>query len=224
MITGFVGLGVVPLVLGILGLRRTRENGTRGRGMAITGIVFGSMGIAAGVLVTVSLVMSWGLLTRSAAAASGSGVPTTKSYTLSAPAKLTADEVNATADLVRARLGSTPAKVTVKGQAIHVTFDSAPSQATLTAMTAPSDLTMRPVLIVGDASTPIEVAPTSPASGPSSPSDVAYYVTAQVQAAYNALTCPSTTPSNAAKDTAMVACGTEGSGKLILGPAEVDGT
>ncbi|GIG26138.1 DUF4190 domain-containing protein [Cellulomonas denverensis] len=41
--TGVVGLAIVPLVLGIIGLRRTTKNGTQGKWMAIVGIVLGAL-------------------------------------------------------------------------------------------------------------------------------------------------------------------------------------
>lgn len=58
--TGVVGLGLIPLVLGIVGLTRVRRNGTKGRGMAIAGIVLGGLSlvlapIAAAVLIPVIL-------------------------------------------------------------------------------------------------------------------------------------------------------------------------
>jgi hypothetical protein len=59
LVTGVLGLAVVPLVLGILGLGRTRRNGTAGRGMAIAGIVLGSLQIVLylvlGVLLAIGL-------------------------------------------------------------------------------------------------------------------------------------------------------------------------
>ena len=38
--------GVVGLILGIVALRRIRASGKQGRGLAITGIVVGSLGLA----------------------------------------------------------------------------------------------------------------------------------------------------------------------------------
>jgi len=45
LVTGLLLMAVVPIVLGILGLRRTKRNGTQGRGLAITGIVLGALGV-----------------------------------------------------------------------------------------------------------------------------------------------------------------------------------
>jgi hypothetical protein len=42
LVTGLLGLAVVPLVLGILGVGRTKKNGTGGKGMAIAGIALGA--------------------------------------------------------------------------------------------------------------------------------------------------------------------------------------
>ncbi|MGN8244647.1 DUF4190 domain-containing protein [Cellulomonas soli] len=59
MVTGLLGLGPVAVVLGLVGLHRTRTRGTRGRGFAITGVVLGVLGTllaAAGIVAAVLLV------------------------------------------------------------------------------------------------------------------------------------------------------------------------
>jgi hypothetical protein len=43
LVTGILQLGVVPLVLGIVGLRRVKRSGRSGKGMAIAGIVLGAL-------------------------------------------------------------------------------------------------------------------------------------------------------------------------------------
>ncbi|MGY4644736.1 DUF4190 domain-containing protein [Cellulomonas sp. URHB0016] len=56
LVAGVVLLGPVALVLGIVALRRTAVRGTRGRGLAIAGVVLGVVGtvaLAAGVTVAV---------------------------------------------------------------------------------------------------------------------------------------------------------------------------
>lgn len=68
MVTGIAGVTMVPLfasiaalILGVLGLNRTRENGTAGRGFAIAGIVLGIVGImfaVLGVLLIIWLITS----------------------------------------------------------------------------------------------------------------------------------------------------------------------
>ena len=57
LVTGLLGLGVVPLVLGILGLRRTKRDGTQGRGLAIAGIVLGALEIVAGIIIAIVVVL-----------------------------------------------------------------------------------------------------------------------------------------------------------------------
>ncbi len=47
LVTGILGMGVVPLVLGIVGLNRTKKTGRSGRGFAIAGVVLGSVSIVA---------------------------------------------------------------------------------------------------------------------------------------------------------------------------------
>jgi len=60
VVTGVLALAPVALVLGLVGLHRTTRRGTRGRGLAISGIVLGALGIilwlvlAAVVLVTLA--------------------------------------------------------------------------------------------------------------------------------------------------------------------------
>ncbi|HEY0188941.1 MAG TPA: DUF4190 domain-containing protein [Cellulomonas sp.] len=44
LVTGILGLAVVPLALGIVGLRRTKRNGTGGRGFAVAGTILGAIG------------------------------------------------------------------------------------------------------------------------------------------------------------------------------------
>ncbi|NAZ82616.1 DUF4190 domain-containing protein, partial [Kineococcus sp. R8] len=50
LVTGIVGLGVVPLALGVVALQRTARSGAAGRGMAVAGIVLGAVGILAGLV------------------------------------------------------------------------------------------------------------------------------------------------------------------------------
>ncbi|MDR3068800.1 MAG: protein translocase subunit SecD, partial [Cellulomonas sp.] len=68
--------------------------------------------------------------------------------------------------------------------------------------------------------------PSRPAE-PSSPSDTAYYVTAQVQQEYDELDCTvaeNRTGRVGKADEAFVTCDADGSYKYILGPVEVEGT
>ncbi|WP_129337579.1 protein translocase subunit SecD, partial [Cellulomonas endophytica] len=66
------------------------------------------------------------------------------------------------------------------------------------------------------------------ATGPTSPSDTAFYLTPEVQAAYDALDC--TDPAsltggvNGPADAAFVTCSQDGTAKFVLGPVEVEGT
>ncbi|MGF0117883.1 DUF4190 domain-containing protein [Promicromonospora sp. Marseille-Q5078] len=47
LVTGLLFLGIVPLVLGIVGLRRVRRSGRPGTGLAVSGIVLGVVSILA---------------------------------------------------------------------------------------------------------------------------------------------------------------------------------
>jgi len=55
LVTGILGTGVVAIVLGILGLRRTKKNGTQGRGLAIAGLVLGGLGVLSWVVLGVTI-------------------------------------------------------------------------------------------------------------------------------------------------------------------------
>jgi hypothetical protein len=61
LLTGLVGLAVVPIVLGVLGLGRTRRNGTAGRGMAIAGIVLGGLQVVLYAVIGVLIVIGFGM-------------------------------------------------------------------------------------------------------------------------------------------------------------------
>jgi len=63
LVTGVIGLGVVPVVLGIVGLKRTKAHGTSGRGLSIAGIVLGAVGTVAWLVVGV---LAFGLATNTA--------------------------------------------------------------------------------------------------------------------------------------------------------------
>ena len=56
LVTGILGLSLIPLVLGAVGLRRTAGGIRKGRGMAITGVVLGILSTIAWVIAIVSIV------------------------------------------------------------------------------------------------------------------------------------------------------------------------
>ncbi|WP_263119880.1 DUF4190 domain-containing protein [Cellulomonas sp. RIT-PI-Y] len=43
LVTAIFGLGFVPVILGIIGLRRTKKNGTQGKWMALVGVIYGGL-------------------------------------------------------------------------------------------------------------------------------------------------------------------------------------
>lgn len=59
LITGILGMGIIPIVLGILGLRRTGPGKQGGRGMAIAGLILGAIGVI--VWIVVIAVLVWGI-------------------------------------------------------------------------------------------------------------------------------------------------------------------
>ncbi|ACZ29179.1 hypothetical protein Xcel_0139 [Xylanimonas cellulosilytica DSM 15894] len=58
LVTGLLGLGPVPLVLGIVGVRRTGRTRQAGRGLAVAGIVLGALQILVGVAAIIALVVA----------------------------------------------------------------------------------------------------------------------------------------------------------------------
>jgi hypothetical protein len=55
LVTGILGMGVIPIVLGVIGLRRTKQKGTQGKGLAIAGIVLGSLEILAAIAIGIAV-------------------------------------------------------------------------------------------------------------------------------------------------------------------------
>jgi hypothetical protein len=75
------GLGsLLGVILGIIGLRQTRRDGSGGRGLGIAGIVLGVLGLIVGVLIIVGITLGG----SSGSSNSGNGSTTTIS-TMSQP-------------------------------------------------------------------------------------------------------------------------------------------
>jgi hypothetical protein len=51
LITGLLGLGILPLILGIIGVRRCRRSGRPGYGMALSGLILGALSTFAWLLI-----------------------------------------------------------------------------------------------------------------------------------------------------------------------------
>jgi hypothetical protein len=56
LVTGILGLAIVPLVLGIVAISRINRSGQDGKGLAIAGIVLGVLGIVGWLLVVVGAI------------------------------------------------------------------------------------------------------------------------------------------------------------------------
>jgi len=54
LVTGVLGLGAVPLALGIVALQRVRRSGAAGHGMAVAGVALGAVGLLAGLVLAVA--------------------------------------------------------------------------------------------------------------------------------------------------------------------------
>jgi hypothetical protein len=59
LVTSLLGMNVVAVVLGILGLRRTKKNGTQGRGLALAGLILGALELVAVVVVGIALITAF---------------------------------------------------------------------------------------------------------------------------------------------------------------------
>ncbi len=56
LVTGVVGLAIIPLILGIIAISRINRSGQDGKGLAIAGIVLGVLGIVGWLLVVVGAI------------------------------------------------------------------------------------------------------------------------------------------------------------------------
>ena len=151
---------------------------------------------------------------------------------------VTAETINQAIAVIRQRVdasGVAEAEITSQGgDKIVVALPGNPSEETLDLVRTSAQMEFRPVLVMGAAAaTPTDPAAAAAAAAqptkeaPDGPSDVAYYVTPEVQAEFDALDC--TLPENRTggvpgdPDKAFVACDQEGLAKFILGPVEIPG-
>ncbi|GEA87519.1 DUF4190 domain-containing protein [Cellulomonas cellasea] len=71
LVTGILGLGFIPVILGVLGLKRTKANGTSGRGLAIAGIILGVLSFIAWIVLAISLFVASNAIRESVEEAGG---------------------------------------------------------------------------------------------------------------------------------------------------------
>lgn len=153
---------------------------------------------------------------------------------------VTSETINQAIAVIRQRVdasGVAEAEITSQGgDKIVVALPGRPSEETLDLVRTSAQMEFRPVLVMGAAAATTdpdaEDADAEPSdepatAAPTSPSDIAYFVTPAVQARFDALDC--TLPENRTggapgdPDTAFVACDQEGFAKYILGPVEIPG-
>ena len=60
LVTGILGMGVIPIVLGAIDLVRINNglSGSGGKGLDIAGIVLGALSVIAGIAITVGLIIT----------------------------------------------------------------------------------------------------------------------------------------------------------------------
>ncbi|WP_258724888.1 DUF4190 domain-containing protein [Cellulomonas sp. NS3] len=99
LVTGILGLGFVPVILGILGLKRTKANGTSGRGLSIAGIVLGILSFIAWIVIAISLVVASNAIVDSVNEAGGLEELTEQLEELETPAVEEPEATTGTDDL-----------------------------------------------------------------------------------------------------------------------------
>lgn len=146
---------------------------------------------------------------------------------------LAPDDADATTDAVVAgtvallaqRFAADGATVTADGQDITVAFPPGAPVPAATELTTPTVVDLRPVLAIGS---PEPAGPQPPPdAGPAEPtsaSDTAFYLTAEVLAAFSELDCtdPAAVPFTSSEG-ALVTCQADRSATYVLGPVEVPG-
>ncbi len=149
--------------------------------------------------------------------------------------EITDETIAQAIEVIRQRVdgsGVAEAEITSQGGTnIVVALPGNPSQETLDLVRTSAQMRFRPVLTIA-APGAVEPAaeppaPAEPKAAPDSPSDVAYYLTPEVQAQLDALDC--TDPANlaggrsGADDEPLATCQNDGSAKYLLGPVELEG-
>jgi preprotein translocase subunit SecD len=148
--------------------------------------------------------------------------------------EITDETISQAIEVIRQRVdgsGVAEAEITSQGGSnIVVALPGNPSEETLDLVRTSAQMRFRPVLTIV-APTPVEP-PTdtsafTPKEAPDSPSDIAFYLTPEVQAQLDALDC--TDPANLTggtsgpDDAPLVTCQVDGSAKYLLGPVELEG-
>jgi preprotein translocase subunit SecD len=148
--------------------------------------------------------------------------------------EITDETISQAIQIIRQRVdssGVSEAEITSQGGSnIVVALPGNPSQETLDLVRTSAQMRFRPVLSI-TAPTPVDP-PTDTSAfqakeTPDSPSDVAFYLTPEVQAQLDALDC--TDPANLAggasgpDDQPLVTCQDDGTAKYLLGPVELNG-
>ena len=159
-----------------------------------------------------------------------------------AAGQVTSTTISQAIEVIRQRVdasGVSEAEITSQGTGasakIVVALPGSPDEETLRLVRTPAQMEFRPVLVQSfdPTAAPEPTATPSPSptaeqpAEPTSPSDAAYYITPEVQAAFDRLDCVD--PANRAgglngpAEAAFVTCDQNGFSKFILGPVEIEG-
>lgn len=232
LVTGLVGLGIVAIVFGALGIRAARDGRATNRGMALAGVILGAVGVLVAIAVTVVLVLA--AVTVRDAASTGDVAPTPAA---SAPAPvvpadatrfvLVPDEssdpelLDAAAAFLLTRVG---ANVVVDPSGVLVVeLDTPPGDGFADALLRPTFAQLRPVVARGGPAPSSGSTWPDAVDAPSWAGDPSFYAAGDLGARYDRTDC--TVPEQifgtdtSDPDPGVVACGSDGSVKYLLGSA-----
>jgi preprotein translocase subunit SecD len=148
--------------------------------------------------------------------------------------QITDETITQAIQIIRQRVDSSgvaEAEITSQGgNNIVVALPGNPSEETLDLVRTSAQMRFRPVLTIASptpAATPTDTSAYQPKDAPDSPSDVAFYLTPDIQAQLDALDCTDpaslTGGTSGADDAPLVTCQNDGTAKYLLGPVELRG-
>lgn len=76
LVTGILGMALIPLILGILSLNKIKKTGAGGRGMAIAGVVLGALGTLSYVILAILMFIGMAAMTGSSSSIDNSDLGT----------------------------------------------------------------------------------------------------------------------------------------------------
>lgn len=230
LVTGVLGISPLALAFGVLGMRAARQDRANNRGMALAGVVLGSIGLVAGIALTVGLVLT-ALHVQNAAQSIGQQSSASATPSLISPADATRfvlvpdatsdrELLDAAAQFLSSRVEA-DVDVSSAHDAIIVDFGGMPAGEDIADMlTRPSSAQFRPVVASASPETSSSEWPAESAAAPSWAGDVDYFATGSLASQFDATDCTALEAADApASESGAVACAEDGSAKYLLGSA-----